>query len=163
MAGGGVFGQIFGNRPQYNNVVNPTSAGSAFSQLGQIYPNLSKQINTESANIGSELSGELPKSVSDEVVNLGSLYGLNTGMPGSGAANNFTAEQFGLDSLGLEQQGLSDYSKFVPSLQGMFTLNPEGTAAIDQAQAAPDPRAAGLEQWLASMGGEVAGGLTKLI
>jgi hypothetical protein len=162
MPKGSFLGAIFGNRPQYQNVTNPTAPGSAWSQLEKVYPNLSSQVNTIGGNISSELSGQLPKSVSDEIVNLGSLYGLNTGMPGSGAQSNYTAENLGLDILQLEQQGLSDYSHFAPSLQGMFTLNPEQTAQIDQAQAAPDPRAAGLEDYLSGLGGEIFGTLGKI-
>ena len=135
--------QLFGQRPGYSNVTNPTSQGSSYWQLGQVYPNLSQGINTAAGNINSELQGQLPSDVTADIKDQGAAWGLQTGMPGSGAAGNYTLQDLGMTSLEGEQQGLSNYLNFAPSLQSMFTLNPEGTGAIDQAQAAPNPEVGG--------------------
>ena len=170
-------GQIYGQRPQYENVQDPTGKNSAFYQLSQLYPNLGSQIKSGSNVLGNEfnitgqeLNGQLPLDVQQQIKDAGAAWGLNTGMPGSGAANDFTLADFGINSLQEQQQGFqnasqsfANYSNFLPTLQSLFTLNPEMTAQLDQAEAAPDPRAAGLEHELSGIGGSLLGGVTKLL
>lgn len=154
--------QIFGSRPRLGNITNPTSQGSAYWQLGQIYPNLSQTVGTAAGNINQELQGQLPTDVANQIKDQGAAWGLQTGMPGSGAAANYTLEDLGMTSLQEQQQGLANYLNFAPALQSMFTLNPEGVAAVDVEQAAPKPEAAGLEGYLAGFGGDLLGAGSRL-
>lgn len=162
MAGGGALGQIFGNRPQYQNVQDPNAKNSAFYQLSQIYPGLKSQIGQQSSDIGSELSGQIPLDIQQNIKDSSAAWGLESGMPGSGAQSNLNLADLGLTSLQEQQQGMSNYANFVPALQSMFTLNPEQTAGLDQAENAPDPRAAGLESILSKLGGSLLGAGTSL-
>lgn len=158
-----LFSRVFGTKPDLSNLTNPTAGpqgsepGSSYWQLGQIYPNLSQGINTAAGNINSELAGQLPADVLGTIKDQGAAWGLNTGMPGSGAADNYTLEDLGLTSLQEQQQGLSNYLNFAPALQSMFALNPEQLAAVDVGNAAPDPRTAGMEKIFSGIGGEALG------
>jgi len=161
---------IFGNRPNYSNVSsqlsNPTGPNTAYSQFAGIYPNLSQNINQIGSNITSELAGQLPTDVTGQIKDQGAAWGLQTGMPGSGAADNYTLESLGLTSLGEQQQGLSQYLNFAPATQGMFTDTPGATtdilAGLDMNAAAPNPAAAGLEQYLSGLGGDILGAGSRI-
>jgi hypothetical protein len=160
-----LFSRVFGTKPSFANLTNPTigpqgsNPGSSYWQLGQIYPNLSQSIGTAAGNIQSQLSGQLPADVTADIKNQGAAWGLQTGMPGSGAADNYTLEDFGLTSLQEQQQGLANYLNFAPALQSMFTLNPEQLSAVDVGNAAPDPRTAGMEKIFSGIGGDLLGGI----
>jgi hypothetical protein len=156
---------IFGARPNYSNVqsqlTNPTGPNTAYSQFAGIYPNLSTNIGQIGSNITSELGGQLPTDVTGQIKDQGAAWGLSTGMPGSGAADNYTLEDLGLTSLNEQQQGFSNYLNFAPSLQSMFTMGPGATTDIlggmDLNAAAPNPAAAGLEDYLSGLGGDILG------
>jgi hypothetical protein len=154
--------QSFGSMPNYGNILHPTSKNSPFYQLSQIYPNLSNATNAAGNDITSELQGKLPTDVQQNIKDYGAAWGLESGMPGSGASNNLTLADLGLNSLGVENQGISNYSNFAPTLQSMFTLSPDQTASIDQGVAAPNPSMAGLTSeitaLLGTLGGKVSGG-----
>lgn len=149
--------QIFGQKPNLSNVTNPTAPGSAYSQMSMIYPNLSSTINTAAGNINDELQGKVPADVQQQIQNAGAAWGINSGMPGSGAAGNVSLEDLGLTSLQQQQQGLGNYLNFGTGLQSQFTLNPEQTAQTDILNSGPNPSMAGLNNIIAEIMGEGGG------
>lgn len=65
---------------------------------------------TSSANIGSQLAGQLPPDVMALINQQGAERGIATGAPGSANANAATLRALGLTSLGQQQQGQQNLS-----------------------------------------------------
>jgi hypothetical protein len=128
-------------------LANPTGPNTAYSQEQMLYPQLSQTNNQIGQNILSEVQGQLPADVTSQIKNQGAAWGLSTGMPGSGAAGDFTLENLGLNSLQEMQQGQSNYLNFAPALQSMYGFNPGQTAdileGVDVNAAAPNPQTVG--------------------
>lgn len=146
------FQGAYGTKPNYANIqgllTNPLGGQTPYGQLGKINPEQGQEINTASQNILSELQGNVPQDAQNQIKDAGAAWGLQTGMPGSGAAGNYTLEDLGLNSMQEQQTGLSNYLNFSPALQSQFTMNPGQTAdtmqAIDVNEAAPNPDTAAL-------------------
>lgn len=141
---------IFGSRPNYGGVQTP------YQQVNSAAPANAGNANLSATNITSELEGNLPAGVQSQIKNYGAAWGIGSGMPGSGAANNVTLESLGLNSLQEQQKGQSDYLSFVTSLGNqMMPVADQMTSA--NAAAAPSPAGAGL--WDAGLGlyGTLAG------
>lgn len=155
----GIGGNVFGSSPNYGNVTNPLAMTSAFSQLKKLYPGLSQTTGLAESDLSSELAGSVPQDVQSQIKDAGAQWGLQTGMPGSGAAGNYTLEQLGLNSMQEQQQGFNNYLSFVPALQQHFTESPEQVASTDTAQSAPNPASAGA----ANLGTEIGGGVLSLL
>jgi hypothetical protein len=143
--------ELFGTKPNYSNITNmlsnPTGPNTAYQQFAGVYPNLSQSIGTAAGNIQSQMQGQLPSDVTADIKDQGAAWGLQTGMPGSGAEGNYTLEDLGLTSLQEQQQGLSNYLNFAPALQSMFTFGPSATtdilSGVDVNNAAPNPDVVG--------------------
>lgn len=68
-------------------------------------PNYSGMAAQSSANIGSELSGQLPQGVMDQIIQGAAERGILTGSPGSSNTNAAFVKQLLGSSLGLTQMG----------------------------------------------------------
>ena len=165
------FQGAYGTKPNYGNIQslinNPKGKESAFNQLQMLYPQLSSQVGQIGTNISQELQGQLPTDVTNQIKDQGAAWGLNTGMPGSGAEGNYTLENLGLNSLQEQQQGMSNYLNFVPALQSQFSFTQPETAdvlqALDVNAAAPNPDTAALNKEMMSQMGTGEGILTSFI
>lgn len=83
--------------------------------LGQIIPGLAGINQTASANIASELKGELPKDVQDQIMRSDAFKSLRGGFGGGGMSNALTARDLGLTSLDLTNKGLDSATKWLAS------------------------------------------------
>jgi hypothetical protein len=128
---------VFGSKPDYSKVKDP------YQQVQEIDPSLPNLTGKVSSNISSYLSGQLPTDVLDEIRNSGAAWGVKSGMPGSGAANNVTLESLGLNSLDLMEKGQGDYMNFLTGV-GSTTMPVQEQMTAANAAAAPNPAAAGL-------------------
>ena len=161
-SGQGIFGSVPG----------PISLPSPFSDLSNVYPNLSGTNAQVSGVIGSQLAGQLSPQVLSNLQNQAATFAAGSGQPGSNAipgtlANNNnllgnirTTEQ-------LQQQGLQNYNQLIPTISGTQTVNPAlqtevaGTNALFGA--APNPSQAAsyaqslFDQYLSALSGPAGG------
>ncbi len=118
---------------------------SIYSQVGAAMPNLSGLTSQAGNVIGSEMSGQVPTDVMQQIQNAGATWGMQTGMPGSGLANDFSLENLGLTSLQEQQAGLGNYLKTLTGV-GSTMQSPQLMAEIAARNAtmaaAPNPGAA---------------------
>lgn len=108
-------------------------------------------LNTQaSSDLSAKLGGQLSPGTTAAIQNQAATYAAGNGMPGSNAvpgalANNFNLESLGMNSEAQTQSGLQDYSPFVSSVSGTQTLNPAIQANVSEENAAnaaaPDPSA----------------------
>jgi hypothetical protein len=133
----GVLQSIFGSKPDYSKVQDQ------YQQVQAIDPSITGLTSKASGNINSYLSGQIPTDVMDEIRNAGAAWGVQSGMPGSGADNNMTLESLGLSSLDLAKEGQADYMNFLTGVGSqMMPVQEQMTAA--NVAAAPDPATAGM-------------------
>ncbi len=136
-------------------------------------PNYTAMTGASSDNILSQLHGQVPTDVSNQLQQLGAERGISTGSIGSPNANTALMRALGLTSLGLQQQGEGNLTaaigrtptgkQFDPS---SFLVNPADQQMAqfyaNLFKAAPDPTAAGnagIEKLLKGLGlGLGAGG-----
>lgn len=160
--GSGTFGAVPGQ----------LSLPSPFSDLGNVYPNLSGTNAQISQNIMSGLQGQLSPQTLANLQNYAANFGVRNGMPGSNGqlgtlANNYnllgniqTQEQ-------LQQQALQNYNQTMGVMSQTQTVNPalqlETAATNAQSAAMPNPADAAsyakelFDQYLQSMSGPAGG------
>lgn len=144
--------------------VNPFQQQQLEAGYNAAIPNYSGMAAQSSANIGSELAGELPQGVLDEILQSSAERGIMTGMPGSPNVNAALVKQLLGSSLDLTKMGEQELSGAVSrspivqpfDISKMF-VTPEqqqeaGMAASVYASA-PDPRAAAQQLEGLAMGG----------
>jgi hypothetical protein len=151
-------------------VPGQVQAPSPYSNLSAIYPNLSGTNSQISSNILNQLQGNLSPGVINNIQNQGAAWGVQSGMPGSGAAGSNMLASLGLPSEGLQQQGVANYNATLPTMYGTQTLNPALQTEIAGYNAtnaaAPDPTQAAsyaktlFDEYLAKM--NPAGGTNPL-
>jgi hypothetical protein len=141
---------------------------SPATDLGAQIPGLSNLNKTASGDILSKLTGTLSPGTLAALQNLSATYGATSGMPGSGLSSNMFLGNVAGAMENQEQQGLQDYSSFIPAVSGTQTVNPalqtqiSGTNASNAA--APNPGASAsyaaqmFNQYLNQMRGPGAGG-----
>lgn len=161
-SGSGTFGAVPGQ----------LSLPSPFSDLGNIYPNLSQTNSQVSGNILSQLQGQLSPETLANLQNTAARFGVWNGMPGANAYQGTLANNQNL--LGnirtteqLQQQGLQNYNALIPTISGTQTVNPALQAEIASTNAMtaamPNPADAAsyakelFDQYLGSIGGPAGG------
>ena len=165
---------------QYNVSPSPTSGIGPFGlvpgQIGLPSPSsdLSAQIpglsalNTSAANtIASKLSGSLSPATIKALQDASARFGVRSGMPGSGLQLNNLFGNIAGFAEGQAEQGLQDYSRFVPTVSGTQTVPPALQTSVAQSNAqlgaAPSPGASQLyaqqlfDQYLQKMRGPGGG------
>lgn len=132
-------GNIFGSAP------GPIATPNPYGNLSSVYPNLTGTNAAASSALMSELQGVLSPQTMDSIHNAAALFGVGSGMPGSGLMSNNYAKNIGLTTEGLQHQGLADYSGLIPAVSSTQTVNPATQAEISatnaQNAAAPNPSA----------------------
>jgi hypothetical protein len=143
-------------------------------QLGGAYnaaiPNYSGMAAQSSANIGSELAGELPQGVLDQILQASAERGITGGMPGSANVNAAFVKQLLGSSLDLTQMGEKNLSGAVArspiaapfDISKMFVtpeMEQEAAMAASLYASAPVPGAAANELKSLSTGEGAGGGL----
>lgn len=141
----GYFGGPFGSQPAPVPIPQPAQ------DLANQIPGLSGLNSSASNFIGSELSGQLSPDTLQAIQRAGAQQSVSSGMPNTGMAAGTLAGQGSLATIGqtsqqLQNQGVSDYSKFVPTVSSTQTVNPAVEAEINTQNsinaAAPNPGAA---------------------
>lgn len=157
-SGSGAFGAVPGN------LGLPNPAGD----LGAQIPGLGRINSAASGDILSKLDGTLSAGTEHALANAAATYGVTSGMPGSGLSWNSLYGNIAGASEGQQQQGLQDYSNFIPTVSGTQTVPPAlqteiaGTNASNAA--APNPSASAsysqqlFDQYLNQMKGPAGGG-----
>lgn len=149
---------------------------SVYGQIGAVVPGLSNLTGTSASDIQSELSGQLSPGTIDLLKNQSATWGVESGMPGSGAAGNDYLRSLGLTSEQVQNQGIGNYMNFLGSV-GNTQLSPDLLSNIAQSNAvlgsAPNPQNAAVTQqsnayanmmlqYLLSGGGGGGGGFTGI-
>ena len=188
---------VFGTKPQVADFTpidlaaetgkatagNLQNYGAVTELLNKISPGFSDMLAKGSQNTLSELSGEIPQDVQDQVMRSSAFQSLMGGFSGTNMAHALTARDLGRTSLDLTNMGTNSaqsWAKYAQDAYSPFTVstgeqaattaaNNQGKQAHDQYQfnvdAAPDPGAAGvfnldtaLGEQMLSIGGAFAGG-----
>jgi hypothetical protein len=210
--GGGFLGALFGDRPsvpQWNTISldqmqgqatranqaampgleNLAKGFDAFNQdqltqlMNSIMPGWSKSADQMSKNIASEVSGQIPTDVAQNIQSSDAARALTGGFGGSGLAGNLTAKDLGLTSLNLMGQGQSSMEAWSSTIDKMFAPGEFniGSMFIDpqtefqdtmenqqqqfsrdwlgnQVSAMPNPQAQGIYKMISGLGTGLMGG-----
>lgn len=98
------------NLTSLTQLLNQINVGSQTSANAARVPNNPALESQSSANIGSELNGQLPPDVAAQISQQGAERGISTGSPGSDNANAAMLRALGLTSLGEQQVGQQNLS-----------------------------------------------------
>lgn len=133
---------------------------STYQQLMDIVPRAAGLAGQDASLIGQQMSGVMPADVTNQVKNYGAMWGVGSGMPGSGMSQNLTLTDLGLTSMQEQQTGQSNYLNFISGL-GSQMNSPEMLTGIAENNAtmaaAPNPTAAAnneqslIEQYMKAM------------
>lgn len=151
---------LYGAKP--GRVENP----SPYTDLTKILPSLPNLNLAASGALGHELSGDVDTNY---LRNLAANLGITTGVGGAGGAtpsgfvNNSMLVNGMLYRDKLQQQGLSDYGRLIPTIAQTQTLSPalqlENAWWNTTNAAAPDPAAQGFKSDMMQIIGGVLGGI----
>jgi len=141
-----------GKKPNYSNVKDP------YQQTLKEFPGLQGAGDSATKYINSMLSGQLPADLTGQIRNAGATWGVNSGMPGSGASQNATLESLGLNSLQMQQQGMGDYMNFLTGV-GSQQMPVSQQMTVANAAAAPDPQKEALGSAISGISGSLLGGV----
>jgi hypothetical protein len=165
----------------YNVTPPPTSGTDAFGKvpgsislpqpmedLGNVYPNLSGTNAAASAALTSRLQGQLSPDTLKQIQDASATFGVTSGMPGSGLAQNRSLRDVGLMSEQVQGQGLQEYGPVLGAASRTQTVSPETEIGVAEQNAlnlaAPNPAAASsyatglFEHYLSSLRGGGAPG-----
>lgn len=110
---------IAGNLTNFNSASDLAARTNQFSQeelddaLENAIPGFSGIKQQVSSNLASQLRGELPDDVQDQIQKMNAERALGAGVAGSSFARNTTAKDLGLTSLQLSQQALNSASQWL--------------------------------------------------
>lgn len=136
-----------GNLSSLPGLQNLASQVNTFNQaelermLATMIPGYAKMRDTISGNIQSQLSGQIPKDVSDNIQRNSAVKSLYGGYSGTPMGRNLTARDLGLTSLQLTQAGLDAATRWIGSaakapqmdITGMF-IDPKFQALFAQSE-----------------------------
>lgn len=145
--------------PGYQIAPQPTSySGAHGGKVGSVgLPDVAAQLNEQlpgntamkqksSANILSDLSGELNPETVQAIQQATAQWGVNAGQPGAGLAVNRGLRDVGMMAENLQQRGLENYNKLASQVSQTQTVRPETqiSTSLQNAmnRAAPDPASA---------------------
>lgn len=150
----------------YNYNINPAPTGGQgafglvpgqvgipdpYEYLKNIIPNLPGLNTAATGVVGNQLGGKVSPQTTANMWNLGALSAGQSGMPGSNAYGGTMPNYLAMASLGhttegLQQTGLENYNKLIPTIAQTQTVNPALLAEIAATNAvnaaAPSPQAA---------------------
>ncbi len=90
-------------------------------QLGEAIPGYNDIIKGQSDILQSELKGELPQDVQDQIQRNSAVKSLYGGFAGGGMERNLTARDLGLTSLQLTNTALDSASRWMSNVKSMAT------------------------------------------
>ena len=111
------------NLPGAENLVgkaNQFSIDQINQMLEQAVPGYSGMVKTLTGTINSELHGQIPTDVSQQVQNSAAARAMGGGYGGSGAHGDLVARDLGLTSLNLTQQGLSSMESWTKTAASLY-------------------------------------------
>jgi hypothetical protein len=116
-------------------VTQPTNASGPMAAWNSILPGFSNLTNTATNNAQSDLSGNLPTDVINNIQNQAAAWGVTNGMPGV-SGNSLTGQNglanLGLTSLNLQNTGQQDLLGLLGGYSG--TVAPTTGQAIQNQQ-----------------------------
>lgn len=112
------YNPVYGGNPLPLPVPDPSA------DLSSVLPGLGSLNPKASSDILAELSGQVSPDTQAMIQNKAASFGTGSGMPGSGLAHNLNLRDLGLTSEGQIAQGVSDYSKLIPTVSGTQTVSP---------------------------------------
>ena len=119
---------------------------NVFSDLSSVYPNLSGTNQQVSGVIGSKLAGSISPQTMNALQDAAARFGVSSGMPGSGLAQNQLFGNIAGFTENQQQQGIEDYNRTIPTVSSTQTVNPALQTQIAETNAvnsaAPNPQAA---------------------
>lgn len=149
----GLFGQ--GKKPQ-----NISTGPSRFQQASMVYPGMEQMVANQGDLIQSQLAGQLSPATLAQLQDTGASWGMGSGMPLSGVAQNRWDTSRVNASMGLQQQGIQNSNAFQQALEaGMIdpSLNTEVNAWNSVNSSQPDPTEAYFSHLLGNLGGTLFG------
>lgn len=115
---------VLGDLQGFSSKANQTLKDSLESSA----PGLNEGVQTLSRTALSQLQGDIPQDVQDEIFRSAAFRELSSGLGGeSRRARNLTARDLGLTSLELQQQGIANMGT---AMQGAAALNPVQAADL---------------------------------
>jgi len=87
-------------------------------------PNYQGMLGQATANAGSQLRGEIPRDVINQIQQAGAERGIATGMPGSPNANAAYLRALGLTSIGQQQTGATNLHNLIADTPVPQLFNP---------------------------------------
>jgi hypothetical protein len=125
-----------------------------YAQTAGVVPNLDALAKGAGAFAGSELAGQLSPETINAIQDEGAAWGVQSGMPGSGLAQNRSLRNLGLNVEAIQHQGVGDFLSTLTGI-GKTMTDPGLAAEISNRNsvfaAAPNPAAAAAEmerQWM---------------
>ena len=146
------------NLPGIGNLASGIDASNTqnlSTALAAMIPDYANLTQSRSGDISSELSGQLPTDVIQQLQQQGAERGVSSGSPGSSNAGAAYLRALGLNSLQMQQQGMGNLAQAVTTtpLPKMFDpssmlVSPEqqqsAAMAANMYASAPDPYAAAM-------------------
>lgn len=103
----------FDDAAELTGKINKVAQSQRMDQLEQFIPGFRDQLSQQSDLISSQLRGELPDDVINNIIKNSAESGQAGGFGGSEVSRNLTARDLGLNSLQLSQQGFQNSQNFL--------------------------------------------------
>jgi hypothetical protein len=114
-------GANLNNQPGAQQLASSTNAfnqSQLLTMLRSAIPGYDSIVSKVGGNISSELSGQLPQDVQDQIQRNAAAKSIGGGYSGSGMQGSLTARDLGLTSLQLTQQGMDSASRWITTQKG---------------------------------------------
>lgn len=154
--------------PTFGGVPGNVAIPNPFQDISNVFPGLSGANTAASSDLLDELQGKISPETQNMLKDAAARFGIKSGMPLSGLADNSFLRNLGLSIEQRRQQGLADYSRLIPTVAQTQTVSPALQAEIAShnaaMNAAPVPAAAQsyaqrlFDQYLQSRFGGPGGG-----
>ncbi len=101
--------------------VNSGNNAQLLASLRAVIPNFDEITSQASSNIASQLKGEIPQDVANQIYRHSGSVGVANGTGGSEFGRNLTTRDLGLNSLSLMQQGFSNANQWLSTAKNNLT------------------------------------------
>lgn len=129
------------------NRLNDFNVAQDLSTLEELFPGARAIMEQASSNIQSQLRGELPKDVEEQIRRYGAEAGVGSGTSGSEFAGARTARDLGLTSLTLEERGLSSAERWIAQSRSRVPLFNAASMFISPAMGLQNAQFNTTNQW----------------
>ena len=109
--------QAFGPSKELASKVNQFNQQELDQALSSAIPDYNRIKKQASANIASQLKGEIPVDVQKQIQRNAAAQALGGGYAGGGMHRNLMARDLGLTSLGIQQQGQSSAERWIANMR----------------------------------------------